>query len=460
VAETSSGSTGRRRPKGIDLKPDSIRTARTEAGLSLADLAGAELSRAAVHLIETGQARPALAHVERMAKLTGKPLTYFVSDEDVLSYRGERMDDLNLRVSRLEATYERGDYNDGVTDARKLLSAVLGLAAETQVRYWLARGLNLTGEPAQAEIQIDLALATVDPNEDPYLMAECLDCKAGALYLQQDPRALSCARDAMALTERVTPAPLRLQSSIASHIAAIHLAEHEWSAAVDAYTLAVEHAGNLHDLRRMAQMYDGLSLAYQGMGEGSKALGYSHRAIALYGQLTDRLSLASAENNLGYLLVRQGELGAAEPHLQKSLRLFEEAGVVIRKSQVLLSLAELELQRQNVASAASLAREGLTLSMSLHERANTALAHAILGRASEVDGHPEDADHHLMKAISILRDIPSPERLLGIHTDYAKILEGRGDHAAASHHWKAALAISRPTLVEEAAVGETGLSLG
>ena len=69
---------GRRR--GISIRPGSVRLARQEAGLTLAEIAGVEVSRVAIHLVETGHTRPSLQTLELIARRTGKPIGYFMLD--------------------------------------------------------------------------------------------------------------------------------------------------------------------------------------------------------------------------------------------------------------------------------------------------------------------------------------------------------------------------------------------
>src|SRR5438132_7923727 len=74
--------TARRRPrlKGVDIKPGTVRQARAEAGLSLAEVAAGELTRAAIHLIETGRSRPSMPTLQLIASRTGKSLAYFLAE--------------------------------------------------------------------------------------------------------------------------------------------------------------------------------------------------------------------------------------------------------------------------------------------------------------------------------------------------------------------------------------------
>ena len=46
------------------MRPDAVKQARAESGLSLADVAGGRVTRAAIQLIETGRSRPSMPVLE------------------------------------------------------------------------------------------------------------------------------------------------------------------------------------------------------------------------------------------------------------------------------------------------------------------------------------------------------------------------------------------------------------
>jgi len=55
-----------------------VRQARVIAGLTLAQVAGKEVSRTFIHQVERGLARPSPPVLRLIARRTGKPLNYFV----------------------------------------------------------------------------------------------------------------------------------------------------------------------------------------------------------------------------------------------------------------------------------------------------------------------------------------------------------------------------------------------
>ena len=58
--ETRARGGKRQRPRGVAVNASALKRARLDAHLSLADVAGESMTKQAVHLFETGRARPSL----------------------------------------------------------------------------------------------------------------------------------------------------------------------------------------------------------------------------------------------------------------------------------------------------------------------------------------------------------------------------------------------------------------
>lgn len=67
------------RGSGISVDPERVRQARIAAGLSLAQLAGDQVSRTFIYLVEQGRSRPSPAVLGLIARRTGKPISYFLT---------------------------------------------------------------------------------------------------------------------------------------------------------------------------------------------------------------------------------------------------------------------------------------------------------------------------------------------------------------------------------------------
>ena len=60
------------------MDPARVHEARVEAGLSLGQLAGDDVSRTFIHFVEQGKSRPSKAVLSLIARRTGKPVSYFI----------------------------------------------------------------------------------------------------------------------------------------------------------------------------------------------------------------------------------------------------------------------------------------------------------------------------------------------------------------------------------------------
>ena len=58
----------RRRLPGVNLRPGSVKQARLESGLSLAQLGKGHVTAPAIYLVETGRTRPSMPTLEHIAR--------------------------------------------------------------------------------------------------------------------------------------------------------------------------------------------------------------------------------------------------------------------------------------------------------------------------------------------------------------------------------------------------------
>src|ERR1700676_1686947 len=113
IRKASSGRRGRRR--GVEIKPGTVKQARSDAGLSLAQVAGTELSRTAIYFVETGKAKPSMETLKLIASRTGRPLDYFLSLQNT---RGSRTTAGTEEIERLIVT---GDPAGALAKAETVL---------------------------------------------------------------------------------------------------------------------------------------------------------------------------------------------------------------------------------------------------------------------------------------------------------------------------------------------------
>jgi len=119
------------RGSGIDVDPERVRQARLDAGLSLAQLAGDDVSRTSIHFVERGRSRPSRGVLALIARRTGKPISYFTRQ---LQPHGQPSADLASELTRL-ASHVRQFVNvnhltNAEHEAMKLIEVALRQGAQ------------------------------------------------------------------------------------------------------------------------------------------------------------------------------------------------------------------------------------------------------------------------------------------------------------------------------------------
>jgi tetratricopeptide (TPR) repeat protein len=411
------------------------------------------LTRAAIHLIEKGQARPSMPTLELIARRTGRPISFFVQDSSAGSpAEAQRLwAHVEAMLAREEFAELRATLEPVVRDSRD--EGTLALA-----HFNLGISYAKMGDADPTLRHMREARPYFEKSGDRWRLVECLDWEALALSYKLDPGALSLAERALAECRKLNPLPIELEAQILGHIARIHVVTSNWTPAVEAYKAAVDAAGSLRDLGRLARMYDGLGLAYVEIGNPAEALACSQKAVQLHSMLRNERSALAAENNLGWLLLRQGRFSESEGHLESAYRRCKEQGFDYAEPAITLSLAELRVRQQRFEEARDWLDTATKLADDQAQPRRRAKAHQLEGEIAAHQCDDAAADSAFEAALSIYSSLEAGEELIACHAAYAQALEDRGDLARSVYHWKQAVGTGRPHLVRQDA-GEEAIRL-
>jgi tetratricopeptide (TPR) repeat protein len=413
-----------------------VREARIARGLSLADIAGAELTRSAIHRIEKGQSRPSIRSLTLIAERTGKPLSFFLAG----SAPGLATNELELE--RLSAA---GEFNEVVTLGTRLMDdhvvAGHGLAL---VRYWIGEAHVRLTQPEAAIGHLDVAIKSLDESGDPWMAVHAIHLKSSALYLLDDPDSKYLAEVALRRCLELDPTAPMLEARILNHLAAIAVNREEWQQAIRLYDRAVAVAEPLRNLRQLSLMYEGLGMAYHHLGRAQQASSHFGRALALYSLQSDLSSMARAETNLGQLLMDEGNLASAEEHLETSLRYCDEAGVDRRnRTYATVYLAELRLRQGRLEEADRLATATIELGSERGEKLSVATAFQVRGKLRAWADLSEESDTAYQQAIDLYESLNLLHRQRTCRIEYAEELDTQGRSLEARNQWKAAALVGQ-----------------
>ena len=442
------GNPKRRRLPGVNLRPGSVKQARLQAGLSLAQLGKGHVTAPAIYLIENARTRPSLPTLEHIARRTGRPIEFF------LAQPAGATDNSQAALIELEALVADARNQEAVALGLSLLDRGSSAFRLGRIRFLLGRAYIGASQPERAASLLAEARSHFEAVNDGLMLAECIGTQAELANMTHNPDAVALAEMALKACRALRPVPAPTESRLLGVLAAAHMANHDHERAIAAYEKAIEVGAAMSGLQQLARLYGALGADYRSAGDLETGARYTLRSLAVLEVIRDRDDLARFENDLGVVLMAKGELDEARRHLGRSLALCDDTNLRCGRSLVLLSLCELAMREGQVEQAHELAAESLELAERLEEGATIAEAHVWLGRVADRKGRPEEADRQFSDAIRGFEALGMRERLLQCHGIFAEMLERRGELARAYEHMKEALQASRPGLLRREHVKE------
>jgi tetratricopeptide (TPR) repeat protein len=250
--------------------------------------------------------------------------------------------------------------------------------------------------------------------------------------LKEDGRAVTVAEEALRRYRTLEPRRQDVEARMLEHLAAQLVQRCDFIRALRCYTEALHVAGPVLDLMRLGRIYHGMGRCQVSLGDRRQAIDLVSRAVALYAVEHDlrpvsaRIDLPRVENDLGMLLMLDGQLGRAEELFSSALAHLEEAGVERLQSYVLLSFAELRQEQGRLHESLELIGRAMALAERLEEQLALATAWQQLGGLREARGEPRLADESFERALAILADAGMDERRAECAAAYQRLLEARG----------------------------------
>jgi tetratricopeptide (TPR) repeat protein len=410
----------RGRLSGVDINPETLRQARVAAGLSLAQVGGPELTRQAVHLIETGKVRPSMRSLRVLAHRLHVPVAALLASTD----GGGPIDQGS--VAELGHLCRRHQYEQAISRAREILDWGRSPEIVAGAHYFMGDALCQLARPQEALQHLRQAREIFEAmDDDNGRVAETLELEALALQVAEDPQAISVALDALRRYRAVDGRRPEVESRLLQRLGTILAVRQEYQAALAYYQEALEVSGGVRDLVRLARLYHGLALCQSGSGELRAGVALLYKAHTLYEaeeRLADaaggRSDLARVENDIGTLLLRQGDLARAEEFLLSSLRRYELTDMERLRSHTLLGLGELRQRQGRLEESIQLVVHAIDFARRCDEMRSLAVGYRQLGELRAATGEPELAAASFDRALGILSQA-------GLAHAHAECLEAR-----------------------------------
>jgi transcriptional regulator with XRE-family HTH domain len=295
-----------------------IRSLRTAKGLTQAQLAEPQYTKAYISMLESGRTRASMKALEHIAGVLG------VKPADLL---GGAPAPTTPQYTLLEArrALEQGRPTDAIEQLERLEEGLTPGDQLFRLRY-LAAAYNVVGQPKQAFPLIERAQRMAELLEDEEELVRVKGVLAGA-YM----RTYAYEEATKILRECVQACEDGLVKDPAFHfrrlvdLATVLGNQRQSKQALLVFERAIELSEQFGDRSSLAALYAGLGKTYHDAGDIEAAILYNQKSVQIYEELGLVDQVACALDNVAALYVEYGNTTRARECLARAAKLAEEA---------------------------------------------------------------------------------------------------------------------------------------
>lgn len=407
-----------------------IRDARKRSGLTQQQLAGDRYTKAYVSALETGIARPSMVALSYLAERLSLPPSHFLDEQnptwsrlavDMTLAAGDwqaaadgyaslldlSLDDLGRAEAlrgRAEALARLDKGKDAVTaaaEAARLYSSLGRVSDEALARYWLAYGLYLSDQEADAQSLLASLLERVRAGlkvEPDFEMRLLMALAAVASRGGDHPRSLTYLETARGLAEDL-------------------------------------------DDRRRAMFLFNLAISYQETGDLEAAIRTGTQGLALLRSAGAVFESAQIENTLALAYLSSGNVERAAELADQARSAFEEVGDDRFLCAVLDTDAQVALAQGRFDDAIAAACRAIEMARATGNRGVELTAMLTEARALRAKDDAAGAEERYQAAAELARGGHSAGRTREVLREWAELRATLGDHRGAYELTREALAV-------------------
>jgi transcriptional regulator with XRE-family HTH domain len=328
-----------------------IRSLRTARGLTQAQLAEPQYTKAYISMLESGRTRASMKALEHIAGRLG------VQPSDLL---GGSPSPAAPQFDLLEARrlVEQGDGSEAIPLLEALDEGLTPQDQLVRLRY-LAVAYNIVGQAKQSFPVIERAQRMAEllsDKEEQVRLKAVLAAAYAKTYAYEDAARLlrECVQ---ACDEGVVSDPTFHFRRLAD-LAVILTHQRKPKEAMPVYERAVQLADQFSDRRSLGTMYSGLAKAHHLQGDVELAIRYNQRSLAVYEELSALDQVACTLDNIAVQYADYGNRERARESLARGAKIAQE----IKRDGTLASIKTTEAEivaRADTDGGMELAQEAL-----------------------------------------------------------------------------------------------------
>ncbi len=397
-----------------------IRSARTRASLTQAQLAAGRYTKAYVSALENGLVKPSMAALNFFAERLEVPIERLLSDGEQAWTRLEA--DLRLAA---------GDWEHAVDAFSNLLQANPSEHVRAELLLGLAEGLARLGRGHESVRAASESAAMFSAQGRDSQAAWATYWQASGLYElelgHQAAELLTRLLDEIAAGLRVDPdLPVRVLIALAM----VATRDEEPESALGYLEQARSRIGELDD-RKHAVFLFSLALSYRELGDHEAAISTGMRSLAMFRSADAGFEAASIQNELALVYLALGSLDVARSHAVEARSYFSGRDDVRWLAHVTDTEGQIALAAGSTRDAIDLSTESLRLAEEIGDKKAAINALLLLARAQRADTDLPAAAATLERAAALSEEYGRRGQLQAVLGEWSDVVAALGDLAQA-----------------------------
>ena len=397
-----------------------LRRARTQAGLTQAQLAAGRYTKAYVSALENGLVKPSMAALNFFSERLQLPIERLISDHEPAWTRLEA--DIRLAA---------GEWQVAVDAYEALLETAPADRVRAELLLGLAEGLSRLGR-GQDAVRIASEAATLFRAQGRNAEAAWATYwqSAGLYELEQGDQAVELLKrllDEIANGLAVEPdLPVRILIALAMNATR----DEEPERALGYLEQARSRIAELDD-RKHAVFLFSLALSYRELGDFEAAIATGTASLAKFRAAEAGFEAASIQNELALVYLALGSLAVARTHAAEAHAYFEHRGNTRWLAHVTETQGQIELAAGSPNDAMKLSAESIRLAETTRDQKVAINALLLRARAQRATGDAAEAAATLERAATLAEQQGRRGQLQAVLGEWSDVMAALGDLAQA-----------------------------
>jgi tetratricopeptide (TPR) repeat protein len=362
--------------------------------------------------------------LEFLAAKLGKPVGYFVEDEE----REQRSRERELDIGAASTLLNRSTASDALRKIEALLSDATRPEEVCRLRLMAATAHNFLTDGAAALRELTTAERLAMQLGKGELQRSITHQTAIALRnIGELARARSLLTELLASIEKVGKGDSLARMKLLKDLGAVSWDMGEYEKAAAYYESALQWANEIGDVAGLISIYNGLAYARRALGDLEGATTYLQRALAACQISNDLTHTAILHNALAVIAGERGHIETAYRHVDRAIELARVAGPEAYVAHYLNTKAECALKAGRAGDAALIAQEALGIADRTANGRAAAGSLVVLGEVERRADSLGEAVRRLEEAAGKYRDLGAKQELGDVLMRLSGVTRDQGD---------------------------------